>query len=166
MQHSRKPKRKADPRNNLPMPTSVQVALESWSCPVGLTFAVILAGVLYLRGWLHLHSASVNAIASWRAGSFFVGLFLIWVAVGSPLAALDHEFLTVHMIQHLLLMTLAAPMILLQINGAPPISTRRTVRTAKERSPVARCAAVIAPRSSTKSSIASARMPIPSRTML
>ena len=98
------------------MPASVQVAFESWSCSVGLTFAVVLAGVLYLRGWLRLHSASVNAIPSWRAGSFFLGLFLIWVAVGSPLAAFDEELLTVHMVQHLLLMTVAPPLILV---GAP-----------------------------------------------
>ena len=39
----------------------------------------------------------------WRAGSFFLGLFLIWLAVGSPLAAFDEELLTVHMVQHLLL---------------------------------------------------------------
>ena len=77
---------------------------------------MVLAGVLYLRGWLRLHSASVNAIPSWRAGSFFLGLFLIWVAVGSPLAAFDEELLTVHMVQHLLLMTVAPPLILV---GAP-----------------------------------------------
>jgi putative membrane protein len=98
------------------MPPSVQIALESWSCPVGLTSAVVLAGFLYLRGSLHLHSASVNAIPSWRAGSFFLGLFLIWLAVGSPLAAFDEELLTVHMVQHLLLMTAAPPLILV---GAP-----------------------------------------------
>jgi putative membrane protein len=44
------------------------------------------------------------------------GLFSLWAAVGSPLAALDHQFLTFHMVQHLLLMTVAAPLILL---GAP-----------------------------------------------
>jgi len=95
---------------------SVQVGLESWSCPVALTFTVVLAGFVYLRGWLHLRSAPVDVIASWRAGSFFLGLFLIWVALGSPLAAFDEELLTVHMIQHLLLMTVAPPLILL---GAP-----------------------------------------------
>ena len=98
------------------MPPSVPIALESWSCPAGLTFAVVLAAFLYLRGWLRLRSASVNAIPSWRAGSFFLGLFLVWLAVGSPLAAFDEELLTVHMVQHLLLMTVAPPLILL---GAP-----------------------------------------------
>jgi putative membrane protein len=95
------------------MPASVQAAFESWSCSVGLTFALVLAGFLYLRGWLRLHAASVNAIPSWRAGSFFLGLSLIWLAVGSPLAAFDEELLTVHMVQHLLLMTVAPPWILL-----------------------------------------------------
>jgi putative membrane protein len=101
------------------MPASVQVAFESWSCSVGLTLAVVLAGGLYLRGWLRLHSASVNAIPSWRAGSFFLGLFLIWLAVGSPLAAFDEELLTVHMIQHLLLMTVAPPLILVSAPVMP-----------------------------------------------
>lgn len=40
----------------------------------------------------------------------------MWLAVASPLAGLDHQLLSVHMIQHLLLMALAAPLILL---GAP-----------------------------------------------
>jgi cytochrome c oxidase assembly factor CtaG len=97
------------------MSSSVPPAFESWSHSDALTIAMVLAG-LYLRGWLHLRWASVNVIPSWRAGSFFLGLFLIWVALGSPLAAFDEELLTVHMVQHLLLMTVAPPLILL---GAP-----------------------------------------------
>jgi putative membrane protein len=98
------------------MSPSIQGALESWSFPVVPTFAMVLSGFLYLRGWLHLHSVSVRAIPSWRAGSFLLGLFLVWVAVGSPLAAFDEELLTVHMTQHLLLMTFGPALILL---GAP-----------------------------------------------
>jgi putative membrane protein len=89
------------------MPPSVQSALESWTTPVPLTLAIILAAFLYLRGWLHLRSTSANVIPSLRASSFFLGLFLIWAALGSPLAAFDEELLTVHMMQHLLLMTMA-----------------------------------------------------------
>jgi cytochrome c oxidase assembly factor CtaG len=40
-------------------------------------------------------------------------MFLIWAALGSPVAAYDHDLLTVHMIQHLLLMTFAPALILL-----------------------------------------------------
>jgi cytochrome c oxidase assembly factor CtaG len=39
--------------------------------------------------------------------------------VGSPLAALDEQMLTVHMIQHLLLMTFAAPLILVGLPLKP-----------------------------------------------
>jgi putative membrane protein len=98
------------------MPPSVQLAFQSCSSPVTLTLAMALTGFVYLRGWVRLRSTSVDVIPSWRAGSFFLGLFLIWVALGSPLAAFDEELLTVHMVQHLLLMTVAPPLILL---GAP-----------------------------------------------
>lgn len=80
-----------------------------------LTLVIAFTKLAYFRGWYRLRS-STNEIAVWRACSFLLGLFLIWVAVASPLAALDHELLTVHMIQHLLLMTLAPPLIWL---GAP-----------------------------------------------
>jgi cytochrome c oxidase assembly factor CtaG len=76
---------------------------------------MLLIASLYLRGWLRFR-ASVSAIPVWRAGSFLLGLFLIWTAIGSPLARLDEELLSVHMIQHLLLMTIAPPLIWL---GAP-----------------------------------------------
>ena len=98
------------------MPSQVQLALASWTPPVPLTLALILAASLYLRGWIHLRSVLTHAIPAWRAASFVLGLFLIWIALGSPLAALDEELLTIHMVEHLLLMTFAPPLLLL---GAP-----------------------------------------------
>ena len=98
------------------MPSLVQFALASWTLPIPLTLTLLFTALLYLRGWLRLRSSAATVIPGWRAASFFIGLFAIWVALGSPLAALDEEFLTVHMMQHLLLMTIAPPLILL---GAP-----------------------------------------------
>src|ERR1700730_6955384 len=98
------------------MPSTVQAALESWTIPLPLTLAMFLTAILYLRGWLHFSLARLNVVPAWRACSFLLGLFLIWAAVGSPLAAFDEKLLTVHMVQHLLLMTLAPPLILV---GAP-----------------------------------------------
>src|SRR5260370_4150514 len=80
-----------------PMPTFIHVAFECWTFPVSLTLATFLAAFLYLRGWLHLHSSSVNTIQVWRAGSFLLGLFLICAVLGSPLGAFDEMLLTVHM---------------------------------------------------------------------
>jgi putative membrane protein len=74
---------------------------------------LVLVFFLYVRGWRRIQRASASAIPGWRAASFILGISLVWVALGSPLAAYDHDLLTVHMIQHLLLMTLAPPLILL-----------------------------------------------------
>jgi putative membrane protein len=75
--------------------------------------ALILASLVYLRGWLRLRRHDHQNVEGGRTGSFIFGLLLIWIATASPLAALDHEMLTAHMVQHLLLMTLAPPLILL-----------------------------------------------------
>ncbi len=76
-----------------------------------LTVIIVFAASIYLYEWLRLRSSSFSVIHSWQALSFIAGLSLIWVAIASPLAALDHELLTVHMLKHLLLMTLAPPLI-------------------------------------------------------
>jgi putative membrane protein len=78
--------------------------------------AAVIAGLLltasiYTTGWLRLRASSATSLPGWRAGSFLAGLFSIWAAAASPLATLDHQWLTVHMIQHLLLMTVAPPLI-------------------------------------------------------
>jgi cytochrome c oxidase assembly factor CtaG len=40
-------------------------------------------------------------------------MFAVWIALGSPLRALHHELLSIHMVEHLLLMAVAPPLILL-----------------------------------------------------
>jgi putative membrane protein len=81
--------------------------------------ALIFAAFLYLGGWLGVRSQDHRKVEAWRAGSFLFGLLFIWIAMASPLAALDHEMLTAHMVQHLLLMTLAPPLILLGVPRKP-----------------------------------------------
>jgi putative membrane protein len=77
--------------------------------------ALVLTTVFYFLGWLRLHRRERGNFQSRRVGSFLFGLSFIWIATASPLAALDHEMLTVHMVQHLILMTLAPPLILLSM---------------------------------------------------
>ena len=91
------------------MPHSHHTSVESAWVSAGL----ILVALIYLRGWLRLRRVDPDRVQAWRASGFIFGLFLIWVAIGSPLSALDHESLTAHMVQHLLLMTFAPPLILL-----------------------------------------------------
>jgi putative membrane protein len=94
------------------------VAFESWSLPLPVTLLLAVTALLYVRGWLRLRSASSSAVYPWRLGAFLGGLAIVWIAVGSPLATLDDDLLTIHMIQHVLLMAVAPPLILL---GAPAL---------------------------------------------
>ncbi len=93
----------------------------SWSLPLTIISALVaVTALVYLRGWLCLRNAFPNLIPGWRLAAFMGGLVFVWTVVGSPLDTLDHQSLTIHMMKHLLLMTVAAPLILV---GAP-LSTR------------------------------------------
>ena len=74
---------------------------------------LVLASILYVRGWRSVQRDPASAVPAWRLASFLLGKFLAWGALASPLVAYDHDLLTVHMIQHLLLMTFAPALILL-----------------------------------------------------
>lgn len=75
----------------------------------------------------------------WRAASFYAGLLVILAALASPIDTLAEKLFWVHMSQHVLLLTVAAPLIVL---GAPwssiwrplPLGFRRTVAKAVSRS--------------------------------
>jgi putative membrane protein len=100
------------------MPHAHHASVESAWVSAGL----ILAALIYLRGWLRVRRLDRDTVGGWRAASFALGLLFIWVATASPLAALDHDMLTAHMVQHLLLMTFAPPLILLGASGKTFVS--------------------------------------------
>ena len=69
----------------------------------------------------------------WRLAAFLTGIISVWIAIGSPLDAFDEVSLTVHMVQHLLLMTIAPYFILLGaptlplLQGLPQLIARRVI---------------------------------------
>ncbi len=75
--------------------------------------------------WPHIPSGFPKLASRCRPGALAAGVFVVWVVIGSPLSTLDHELLTFHMVQHLLLMTIAAPLILL---GSPGLLRSPAVR--------------------------------------
>ena len=77
-----------------------------------ISLALLAVAVLYARGWYRLQQLYPDLLNTRRLVTFFAGLFALWVAVGSRLAGMDHLWLTAHMAQHLLLMTVIAPLIL------------------------------------------------------
>jgi putative membrane protein len=100
------------------MPYAIQTALQSWVLPVPVTLVLAITALIYLRGWYRLRSLLPNVASTWRLTCFVGGVFVLWIAVGSPLAAFDDDLLSIHMVQHILLMAVAPPLILL---GAPAL---------------------------------------------
>jgi putative membrane protein len=80
--------------------------------PLAVAFVCAVLALVYVRGWRRLHNSHPNEIPAWRVAAFISGLFCVWIVVGSPLSALDHQSLTIHMINHLVLMTIVPPLLL------------------------------------------------------
>jgi putative membrane protein len=98
-------------------PISQAVSL-SWSVPPAASFALALTALIYLRGWFLMRRARVPFVPAWRATCFLLGLLALWIALASPLDTFSSFLITAHMLQHMLLMMVAPPLILL---GAPLI---------------------------------------------
>jgi len=93
-----------------------QAILSSWSFPPATTFAIILSALVYLRGCWILRRAGVVFPYFWKAIAFLSGIGSLWAALASPLDVLNGFVLTAHMLQHMVLMMIAPPLVLL---GAP-----------------------------------------------
>jgi putative membrane protein len=91
----------------------------TWSAaPIGVNVSLCLVGLVYTIGWLRLHRVFPDLISPWRLAAFLAGIASVWIAVGSQVEAFDDVSLTFHMVQHLLLMAVAPPLLLL---GAPTL---------------------------------------------
>jgi cytochrome c oxidase assembly factor CtaG len=107
-----------------------QYVLSLWSLPPVATFAIELSAIVYLRGWWLLRRAGVPFVPTWRAVTFLSGLLTVWVALASPIDAVNGLLLTAHMLQHMLLMMVAPPLILL---GAPLVPMTRGLPSVAQR---------------------------------
>ena len=109
--------------------------------PVALTLAALVLHSIGERRAAIITGRPRDRRARWRAASFYAGLATILVALLGPIDSLSQKLFWVHMLQHVLLLTLAAPLIVL---GAPwmsiwrpfPLGWRRTVAGTVARSPV------------------------------
>jgi putative membrane protein len=95
------------------MPPAYRDIFAEWSPPVVLTGMLIVCGVVYGRGWVAIRRTRRFQFPMWRLGSFLGGLAVIWLAIGSPLDGFADALLSAHMVEHLLLMSFAPPLLLL-----------------------------------------------------
>jgi putative membrane protein len=97
----------------MPMPPEYRAIFEEWSPPLLLTGALITFAVVYTRGWFAIRKTRPFQFPVWRLGSFLLGLATIWLAIASPLDEFSDALLSAHMVEHLLLMSFAPPLLLL-----------------------------------------------------
>ncbi len=101
-----------------------QAAWSSWALPFWATAGLLATALLYLRGWREIRRTRPLIFPPWRAWAFLGGLLSLWTAIASPLDTLDGLFLVAHMTQHLILMSVAPPLLLL---GAPAVPLLRAL---------------------------------------
>jgi putative membrane protein len=94
------------------LPDSKAIFAE-WTPPIVLTGILIFAGILYTRGWFAIRRTRLRQFSPLRLGSFLSGLGIIWLAIASPLDGFADVLLSAHMVEHLLLMSFAPPLLLL-----------------------------------------------------
>jgi putative membrane protein len=75
--------------------------------------ALVAAAAAYLMGWraLAVTARGTRAAPVWRRWAFLAGLGVVAAALLSPVATEAHDRLSVHMVQHLLLTLVAAPLL-------------------------------------------------------
>lgn len=118
----------------------------SWTFPALPCISLAATWVVYMHGWWRVRSRRGGELPPWRAVCFSLGLVSLWIAICSPIDALDDLLLAAHMTQHFLLMSVAPPLIALgaptvpMLSGLPrhvfrvfaPIFRARWVRTARD----------------------------------
>jgi cytochrome c oxidase assembly factor CtaG/ferredoxin len=98
------------------MNSITDAVFSSWDLNPWLLIPTLAIALLYTRGWWQLKRRAPHRFGPSQLVAFYAGLITILIALISPLDAFAGWLLTVHMIQHLLLMMVAPPLILY---GAP-----------------------------------------------
>jgi cytochrome c oxidase assembly factor CtaG len=84
-----------------------------WSCRPEILLPLSVLLVLHGVGWWRLSSRSRSRLPTWRLVSVVAGIGAVGVALLSPVDRLADDLFFVHMVQHLLLIKVAAPAVLL-----------------------------------------------------
>ncbi len=98
------------------MDPKLAVILLSWAWRPEIMLTLGLAAAIHLAGRQRLKQrvgGGSRIISPWRTVSYLTGLAVIWIALMSPIDVLSGQYFFMHMIQHLLLVMVAAPLLLL-----------------------------------------------------
>ena len=101
------------------MNSSAEALTNSWNINSWITALIFLSLVIYGRGWWKLRQRRPDYFGSRHLLAFLAGEIALFFAIASPLHEVTEISLMVHMIQHVLLMMVIPPLILL---GAPHLA--------------------------------------------
>jgi cytochrome c oxidase assembly factor CtaG len=110
---------------------SVDVA---WTYDLRVIIPLYLSALLYLAGTLRLwrRAGTGRGVRYWQAASFWIGWTFLALALVSPLHWLGEHLFTAHMVEHEILMVVAAP----QIVAARPGGVMMWALPARWRGPI------------------------------
>jgi len=99
----------------------LRATLTSWDWRVEVISVLALAGTIYLLGWWRVRQRTISkqvhsrwrAKAIWRPVAYVGGLLILGIALMSPIDVLAAQLFTFHMIQHVLLVMVVPPLLLL-----------------------------------------------------
>ncbi len=103
----------------------IRAILLSWDLRLDVIVILLVLGMLYTVGWWRLRkrtrrsrhlrrkSGGHELAARWRLVSYLCGLVIVAVALMSPIDVLGGQLFFMHMIQHLLLIMIAPPLLLI-----------------------------------------------------
>ena len=95
------------------MESAASAAFESWALDGRVIALLLLSSIVYCRGWLRGRRLLRDQQDHARLAAFLAALVVLFLATESPLDAFDSLFLAAHMTQHLLLIMIAPPLLLL-----------------------------------------------------
>jgi cytochrome c oxidase assembly factor CtaG len=96
------------------MDPTLSVILLSWAWRPEIIVTLGLAAAVHLVGrWRLKRRGATGLVNLWRSVSYLSGLAVLWIGLMSPIDVLSGQFFYMHMIQHLLLVMIAPPLLLL-----------------------------------------------------
>ncbi|MFC2023372.1 cytochrome c oxidase assembly protein [Chloroflexota bacterium] len=103
------------------MDLTLSVLLLSWSWRPEIMLTLGSATALHLVGrWRLKQRGGSRTVPAWRSVAYLGGLAVLWVALMSPIDVMSGQFFYMHMVQHLLLVMIAPP--LLWIGNPMPVA--------------------------------------------
>jgi cytochrome c oxidase assembly factor CtaG len=97
----------------------VAAILQSWTFSPWFILSLLLPAGFYLRGWWQCYNRMPQRFGVRHVMFFQAGLLALFLALASPLDVLADLLLQVHMIQHLVLMMIAPPLLWLGVPELP-----------------------------------------------